>query len=79
MAQERKGRGRPKKAAGSRTADQLHMGFRFDPRTAAKLRLVVEEVNAQLRASRLPELTAYALVRHWIVERIEAEYERGSK
>ncbi len=51
------------------------MGFRFDAETAAKLRAVLDRANAQLRASALPPLTAYALVRHWIAEKIEAEFE----
>jgi hypothetical protein len=75
MTEERKGRGRPKKPVGTRVQDQLHMGFRFDAETAAKLRAVLDRANAQLRASELPPLTAYALVRHWISEKIDAEFE----
>ena len=75
MTQERKPRGRPRKPPGTRVQDRLHMGFRFDPETAAKLRAVLDRANAQLRASELPTLTAYALVRHWISEKIEAEFE----
>jgi hypothetical protein len=76
MAQIRKGRGRPKKPGGSRVQDQLHLGFRFDAETAAKLRAVLERANAKLRAAGLPDLTAYALVRHWILEKIEEEFGR---
>jgi hypothetical protein len=76
MGAKRKG-GRPKKPEGTRVADQLHVGLRFDGETAAKLRTVIERTNATLKASGLPPVTAYGLIKHWIIERIEAEYERA--
>lgn len=75
----KRGKGRPKKAPGTRAQDQLHLGLRFDARTAAKLRAILDEKNRELRASGLPPVTAYALVRHWITERIDAETESLSE
>ncbi len=75
MPTKRKG-GRPKKKAGSRVADQLHFGFRFDDDSAAKLRSVVDRKNAELLKAGLPPVTAYAMIQHWIHERLSAEYEK---
>jgi hypothetical protein len=76
MAAKRKGAGRPRKPEGTRVRDQLHIGLRFDGDTAEKLRVVIQRTNAHLRASGLPPVTAYGLVRHWIVERVNSEFEK---
>ena len=77
MSAKRKRRGRPPKPEGTRVQDQLHIGLRFDGETAEKLRAVIQRTNTKLKDSGLPPVTAYGLVRHWLVERVNEEFEKG--
>jgi hypothetical protein len=76
MAATKSKGGRPKKPAGTRVRDQVHVGLRFDGETADKLRAILKRTNERLAKEGLPPLTMYALVRHWIQERASAEFEK---
>lgn len=69
--------GRSKKAKGTRSHDQLHVGVRFPGEMAEMANALVEDANAFLRAKGLPEsVTVSGMTKAWIGERLTAEYAR---
>ncbi len=71
---------RPKKNAGTRVMDRLHIGYRFTRAQSAMMETCIQEARQRAMERGLAgrTVTLSSLVRAWVDERVRREYQRLS-